>query len=176
MTGLALAKTHTLLSGNIKSMKACLYRLRKEEENLKKQKKNLNRKRTISPREISNLTKLAEHRLEAVIPDIPHYDHIGRSIAGGLPYLVKIQEEGRAGGKKPRPFIEPFKKQVKIHIPNLKQGFQVVKKDIEDDVKSEFIHTMRRNKLKLTPITWRDGNPLFHKGDMVRAIEWRLVK
>lgn len=176
MTGLSLARTNTLLNGNIKSMKSCLYKLRKEQRELQNQKKNLKRNRVISPREISNLSKLAEHRLEAVIPNIAHYDHLGRSIKGGLPYLVKIQEEGRAGGRIPRPFIEPFKKQVKVHIPNLKQGFQVVKKDIEDDIKTEFIRTMRSNGLGLEPISWRSGNPLFHKGDMVRSIEWRLVK
>lgn len=176
MRDITLAKTHALLSGNIKNMKACLYKLRKEQKELETQKKNLQRKRSISPREISNLTKLAEHRLEAVIPNIPHFDHRGREIEGGLPYLVKIQEEGRAGGKIPRPFIKPFKEKVKVHIPNLKQGFQVVKKDIEDDVKTEFIRTMKNNGLGLHPITWRNGNPLFHKGDMVRSIEWRLVK
>lgn len=166
--------THAVFTKDKTKIRRVLLEIKRQEKAIKEARAKTLKKSKVSPREIGNIEKLAGMDLVPVIPNIPHVDRRGRYISGGLPYLTRIHEEGR-GQNPQRPFLSSFKAKVRVKLPKLTQGFSAVKKDIEDQVRSEFIQTMRTNKLKLEPLSYRDGVPLWDKGDMVRAIQWKLV-
>lgn len=163
--------THAVFTKDQSKIRRVLLEIKRQEKAIKVARAKTLKKNKVSPREVSNIEKLSNMDLVPKIPNSMHYDRRGRGI--NMPYLAKIHEEGR-GQNPERPFLSSFKRSVKIKLPKLTQGFSVVKKDIEDQVRSEFIQSMRVNKLKLKPLIYRDGVPLWDKGDMVRAIEWKL--
>lgn len=145
------------------------------ERMLKQAKKTLpNPLKRIDKRILKNLDKLAGAEIEAVINGGAYNEKLSYQA------LIEIQEKGLYPNGTPRPFLEPFKKKLRVKMPDsLKRpsaSFSTIKKDIEDYVWEQFIETMQKNKLGLPKPKYRDGTPLYRSGRMVSGIDFKVVE
>lgn len=93
--------------------------------------------------------------------------------------LINILQKGR-WDMKPRPFLDKFKDKLRVEFPSAKDmntlDFSTIKKNIEDDIDSQFAYAMAYNTLGLAPLKYRMGTPLVRSGKLIKSIRWKVVE
>lgn len=131
----------------------------------------------VRSRAYENLEKLSKCSIEYEVTNKTHSVDYSNDI--DTQSLINILQKGRKK-MKPRPFLDRFKKQLKVDFPNARDmntlDFAVIKKDIEDKIDSQFAEAMLTNSLKLSKLKYREGTPLVRSGTLIKSIRWRLVE
>lgn len=131
----------------------------------------------IKDKAIENLDRLSKCSIEYKITRKMH--EVGYASDMPTQDLINILQSGNKY-MKPRPFLDLFKKKLRVEFPSAKDmntlDFAVIKKNIEDDIDSQFAYSMAYNTLNLAPLKYRNGTPLVRSGKLIRGIRWKVVE
>ncbi len=167
-----------IIRDDVEKLYANSLRLRKKIENnlaTLPKRRNVN----IRANAYQNLERMAKCRIDYSLTRRNH--EVGYAPNIPTQDLINIMQNGSKINKvPPRPFLKKFKEKLAVEFPTPKEmnklSFGTIKKNIEDDMDSQFAEAIMGNKLGLAKLKYRVGIPLLRSGKLLRSIRWRLYE